>query len=75
MRQKLLLRPLQTIPYLLEGILATNGLVLSNERKIALLKAAKSCHHRTLFKLEYCLARPEKYPLMHEAYTTLHQFL
>ena len=62
-------------PSFLEGVLATKGLVLSKERKIALLKAAKSCHRRTLFKLEYCLARPEKYPLMHEAYTTLHQFL
>ena len=59
-------------PYLLEGIL--KRLVLSKERKIALLKAAKSKSGPTI-DLEYCLARPDKFPLMHEAYTTLHQFL
>ena len=60
-------------PGLLERLLATKGLVLSKERKIALFKAARSCLKP--LDLKYCLARPEKFPLMHEAYTTLHQFL
>ena len=62
-------------PALLENLFATKGLVLSKERKIALLKAAKSCHHRSVLDLKACLAWPEKFPLMHEAFTTLHQFL
>ena len=55
---------------ILERVLAIKGLVLSKERKIALFKAAAK--DGSWSNLDYCLARPEKFPLMHKAYSALH---
>jgi len=67
------LRAVSANPTALEGVLKIKDLVLSEERKIALFKAAT----KTLYLLKFCLENPnpQKYPLMKEAYNALRKFL